>query len=251
MEGMSITSQEELEGMRRAGRVVAEALAAGRRTVAPGVTPAEIDEVCAAVFRRHHAVSAPQVVYDAPCSVFVSVNAAIVHGLPSRRKLQPGDVVKIDVTPSLDGYVADGAITIVVTPAPEPALRLADCAREAFEQAMLGARAGRPLHDIGRAIERTVTSHGFSIVRELTGHGVGRTIHEPPDVPNYYRRQDRQPLREGLVIAVEPLIAAGLGRVGLAADGWTYATLDGSLTAHYEHTIVVTNDAPIILTAAA
>ncbi|MEO7275601.1 MAG: M24 family metallopeptidase [Vicinamibacterales bacterium] len=107
---MSITSLDELEGMRRAGRVVADALAAGRRAVAPGVTPAEIDEVCAAVFRRHHAVSEPQAVYDAPCAVFVSVNEAIVHGLPDRRRLQPGDVVKIDVTPMVDGFIADGAI---------------------------------------------------------------------------------------------------------------------------------------------
>jgi methionyl aminopeptidase len=248
---MSITSDEELEGMRRAGRVVADALAAARRVVAPGVTPAEIDEVCAAVFSMHGAVSAPRVVYDAPCTVFVSVNNAIVHGLPGRRRLQPGDIVKIDVTPQLDGFIADGAITVVVPPAREPVQRLADCARDAFEHAMLDARAGRPLNGIGRAIERVVSGRRFSVVRELTGHGVGRTIHEAPHVFNYYRRQDRQPLHEGLVLAIEPLIAAGLGRVGLAADGWTYATLDGSLTAHHEHTVVVTNGAPIVLTAAA
>lgn len=248
---MSITSQEELEGMRRAGRVVADTLAAARRAVAPGVTPAEIDEVCAAVFRMHQAQSAPREVYDAPCTVFVSVNDAIVHGLPSRRKLQPGDVVKIDVTPSLDGFIADGAITVVVPPAPELAVRLAACAKEAFESAMIETRAGLPLNGIGRTIERVVTGRGFSIVRELTGHGVGRTIHEPPNVPNFYRRAEKLVLHEGLVLAVEPLIAAGRGRVELAADGWTYSTVDRSLTAHHEHTIVVTKGAPIVLTAAA
>lgn len=235
--------------MRRAGRAVADALAAGRRAVEPGITPAEINEVCAAVFRMHHAVSAPQVVYDAPCAVFVSVNEAIVHGLPSRRKLQPGDVVKIDATPQVDGFIADGAITIVVPPAPAPAQRLADCAKDALDAALTEARAGRPLNGIGKSIQGIVTSRGFSIVRELVGHGVGRTIHEKPDVYNYYRRQDRQPLHEGLVIAVEPLIAAGRGAIERAADGWTYTTVDGSLTAHHEHTIVVMNGEPIVLTA--
>lgn len=246
---MSIESDEDLNGMRRAGAVVAEALREMRAAVAPGVTPVELDRICGAVFRRNGAISAPRRFYGAPVNAFVSVNEAVVHGLPRRRPLQAGDVVKLDVTPWVDGYVADAAVTVVVPPAPVAATRLLECVEAAFQAAMAVTRAGTPIRGLGAAVERTARRHGFEVIRELAGHGVGRTIHEPPEVPNFPDPHNRGTLAAGLVLAVEPMIAAGRGRVVVEPDGWTLRTRDRSLAAHFEHTIVVTEGEPIILTA--
>lgn len=246
---MSIESERDLEGMRRAGAVVAEALREMRAAVAPGVTPVELDRICGAVFSRHGAESAPRRFYRAPVNAFVSVNEAAVHGLPRRRPLAPGDVVKLDVTPWVDGYIADAAVTVVVPPAPDRTMRLLECVEAAFSAAMAVTRAGTPIHEIGRAVESEVRSRGFQVIRELTGHGVGRRIHEPPEVPNHFTASARDPLRAGLVLAVEPIVAAGRGRVVVEPDGWTIRTRDRSLTAHFEHTVVVTDDVPLVLTA--
>jgi methionyl aminopeptidase len=158
-------------------------------------------------------------------------------------------VVKLDVTPWVNGFIADAAVTVVVPPASREAVRLVACAEAAFWAAMKVTRAGRPLHVVGCAVEQEVRRHGFSVIRELSGHGVGRAIHEKPDVLNFYHPKDRQRLTEGLVLAVEPMIAAGRSRVETRPDGWTIGTRDGSLTAHYEHTIVVTKGNPVVLTA--
>ncbi|WP_221090583.1 type I methionyl aminopeptidase [Deinococcus aquaedulcis] len=247
---MTITNEQELRGMQRAGQVVAETLQALREAVAPGVTPAELDALAGDLFARRHATSAPREVYGAPVNVFISVNDDIVHGLPTTRPLQPGDVVKLDVTPFVDGYVADAAITVVVPPASPVALRLVACAEAAFWAAMNAARAGQPVNVIGRAVEREVARRGFSLLRELQGHGVGRTIHEAPDVPNFYHPAFRTPLREGMVIAVEPMVSTGRSsRTRTRRDGWTIRTRDGGLAAHYEHTVMITRGQPLILTA--
>lgn len=246
---MSIESERDLEGMRRAGGVVAEALRELRAAVAPGVTPVELDRICGAVFTRNRAVSAPRRFYGAPVNAFVSVNEAVVHGLPRRRPLQPGDVVKLDVTPWVDGYVADAAVTVVVPPAPASATRLLECVEAAFAAAMAVTRAGTPVNAIGSAVEAEVRRRGFRVIRELTGHGVGRHIHEPPEIPNHFSRTARGRLTRGLVVAVEPMVAAGLGRVVVEPDGWTIRTRDRSLSAHFEHTVLVTEDEPVILTA--
>ncbi|WP_345453979.1 type I methionyl aminopeptidase [Deinococcus aluminii] len=247
---MTITDERDLKGMQRAGRVVAATLQALKAAVEPGVTPAQLDALAGEVFGRHGATSAPRQVYGAPVNVFVSVNDAIVHGLPTQRPLQPGDVVKLDVTPFVDGYVADAAITVVVPPASPLALRLIECAEAAFKAAMQVARAGRPVNAIGRAVEAEVTRRGFSLLRELQGHGVGRTIHEAPDVPNFYHPANRAPLREGMVIAVEPMVSSGKAwRTRTRSDGWTISTRDGGLAAHYEHTVMITRRQPLILTA--
>jgi len=246
---MSINSEHDLKGMKRAGAVVADALKTMRQAVQPGVTPAELDALCGEVFRRHGARSAPRLLYGAPVDAFISVNEDVVHGLPSSRPLQPGDLVKLDVTPLVDGFVADAAVSVAVPPASKAAEKLIACAEAAFWSAMRVTRAGRPNHAIGRAVERTVRRYGFSVIRELAGHSVGRTIHEDPEVLNFYHPARREPLTDGLVLAVEPMIAAGRGGVVTRPDGWTIGARDGSLTAHFEHTVVVTRGEPMILTA--
>ena len=241
---MSITSEDELEGIKHAGAVVAAALAAMKATVQPGVTPAQLDAICGEVFAEYGAVSAPRLEYGAPVHAFVSVNADVVHGLPTDRPLEPGDVVKLDVTPNVGGFVADAALSVVVPPAPEIGTRLVACA----EAALRVAQAGRPLHALGRAVEREVKRRGFYVLRELAGHGVGRAIHETPEVLNFYRPGDAK-LTEGLVIAVEPMVATRAGRVTTRADGWTLGVRPGTLTAHFEHTVVVTKGRPLVVTA--
>ena len=246
---MSITSEDELEGMNSAGAVVAKALAAMKTAVEPGVTPAQLNDICGGVFAEHGAVSAPYLEYGAPVHAFVSVNADVVHGLPTNKPLEPGDVVKLDVTPNVNGFVADAALTVVVPPASKVAERLVVCTEAAFWAAMQMVQAGRPLHAIGRAVEREVKRRGFHVIWELAGHGVGRAIHEAPEVLNFYQSSNATKLTEGLVLAVEPMVASKAGRVKTRADGWTIGVQSGNLTAHYEHTVVITKDKPLVLTA--
>ena len=246
---MSIDSDDDLQALRRVGRLVGEALAAMEQAARPGLTTADVDEVGASLLRAAGARSAPQVVYGFPGFNLLSVNDEIVHGIPGSRRLEGGDVLKLDVTAELDGYIADAARTIVLPPSAAAARRLRDSARHAFDRAAGAARAGRLVSTIGRAVEQSVTADGFSIVRARSGHGVGRTIHEPPSVPNYFDRRQRDVLTEGLVLTIEPIISARPCRVVDDPDGWTMRTSDGSLSAHYEETIVITSGAPIVLTA--
>jgi len=247
---VSITGPEELEGMRAAGAVVRLMIEAMRQAVRPGVTTAELDGVGAAVMREHGANSAPAMVYNFPGTNCISVNEEAVHGIPGARALRDGDLVKLDVTVEKDGFMADAAVTVPVGNVSEENQKLIACAERAFAKAMLVARAGFRVSEIGRVVEREVRRNGFSVIRDLGGHGIGRTIHEPPRVPNYPDPEAHQILTEGLVITVEPIIAAGSGRSFVAADGWTVRTADGRPSAHYEHTLVVTKGEPILLTAA-
>jgi len=238
-----------LEALRAAGAVVRRVLEAMKREVRPGVTTAQLDAIGAAVMAENGARSAPATVYKFPGSNCISLNEEAVHGVPGQRELRPGDLLKLDVTIEKDGFMADAAETVPVGEVTPEAQRLMACARRAFEKAMLVARAGFRVSEIGRAVEREVRRDGFSVIRELGGHGIGRTIHEQPRIPNYPDPEARELLTEGLVIAVEPIIAAGSGRTILAEDGWTMKTADRRPAAHYEHTIVVTKGAPILLTA--
>jgi len=247
---MSIKTAEELAGMRAAGLVVRRTLEAMKRAVRPGVTTAEVDEAGAKVIRENGARPAPALVYGFPGVNLISVNNEVVHGIPGTRKLREGDLVKLDVTVEKHGFMADAAITVGVGTISEEKSRLMACAERAFRNAVKIARAGVRVTEIGGEIEREVRHSGFSVIRELGGHGIGRTIHEPPSVPNYLDRNAKEILTEGLVITVEPIIAAGSGEVFLGADGWTVQTTDGGMSAHYEHTLVITNDQPILLTAA-
>jgi len=247
---VSITGPEELEGMRAAGTVVRLMIEAMRQAVRPGLTTAELDEVGAGVMREHGAKSAPAMVYNFPGTNCISVNEEAVHGIPGARVLRDGDLVKLDVTVEKDGFMADAAVTVPVGNVSEEKQKLIACAERAFAKAMLVARAGFRVSEIGRVVEREVRRNGFSVIRDLGGHGIGRTIHEPPRVPNYPDPEARQVLTEGLVITVEPIIAAGSGESFVAADGWTVRTADGRPSAHHEHTLVVTKGEPILLTAA-
>jgi methionyl aminopeptidase len=246
---MSINDPEELAGMRTAGAVVAMMLNAMKAAVRVGITTAELDEIGAKVMRHHGAQSAPSLVYKFPGVSCISVNEEAVHGIPSARTLANGDLVKLDVTIEKDGFMADAALTVAVGEVSEEGYRLIKCAEQAFHKAMLAARAGFRVWEIGRIIEREVRRSGFSVIRDLGGHGIGRTIHEEPRVPNYADFEASQVLTEGLVITVEPIIAAGSGRCFVAPDKWTVVTADRRPSAHYEHTLVITKGEPIMLTA--
>jgi len=247
---MTVNNERDLEGMKRAGRVVAQTLATLKAAVQPGITPADLDMLAGQVFESHGALSAPRLEYAAPVNVFISVNEDIVHGLPTTRPLAAGDVVKIDVTPNVHGYIADAAITVAVPPVSPTVARLLACGEAALAEAIKAARLNRPLNGIGRAIESEVRKRGFTLLRELQGHGVGRAIHESPNVPNFFQPNLKKPLHEGLVLAVEPMISSGRAwRTRTRRDGWTICTTDGGLAAHFEHTIMITRGAPLILTA--
>lgn len=246
---MSIETPEELEALRAAGRVVADAIRAMRTAARPGVTTAKLDQLAARVFERHGARSGPQLDYGFPGTSCISVNDEAVHGVPGQRVLRDGDLVKLDVTAELEGFYADACVSVPVGNASRSTRHLAYVSRQALDAALRVARAGTALNEIGRAVQRTVTGHGYSICPELMGHGIGRRIHEPPHVLNYHHPRFAQPLTEGLVITIEPIIAAGNGAVRDTGDGWTLETRDGTNVAHTEHTIVVTAGAPIILTA--
>jgi methionyl aminopeptidase len=247
---MSINGPDELEGMRAAGEVVRQVLDAMKREVRPGVTTAHLDKVGAEVMRQQGAQSAPALVYKFPAANCISLNDEAVHGIPGQREVCEGDLVKLDVTVEKGGFMADAAVTVPVGEVTEECLRLVACAERAFAKAMLVARAGFRVSEIGRVVEREVRHSGFSVIRDLSGHGIGRTIHEAPRVPNFPDPQARELLTEGLVITVEPIISAGSGRTRVASDGWTVITADHKPTAHYEHTLVITRGQPILLTAA-
>jgi methionyl aminopeptidase len=245
---MSIESHDDLDGVREAGRITTSALDAMAKRVAEGITTAELDEVASEVLEQNGARSAPAMVYGFPGTVLISVNDEIVHGIPGPRRLVEGDLVKLDVTVAKDGYVADAARTVVVGTGSDTAYRLAGCAAAALDAALAVARAGTRVNEIGRAVSREVRRQGFTVVRGLTGHGVGRRIHEPPTVANHYDPWQRDVLTAGLVLTIEPMISAGSARAVQGADGWTLRTSDGSLAAHWEHTLVITAGAPIVLT---
>ncbi len=246
---MSIETPEQLEALRAAGRVVADAIRAMRSRALAGVSTKELDEVAARVFARAGARSGPQLDYGFPGTTCISVNDQAVHGIPSKRRLKDGDLVKLDVTAELDGFYADACVSVPVGRARGSDIRLANASRQALNSGLRAARAGTPINEIGRAVETTVVSFGYAVCRDLTGHGIGRRIHEEPNVPSFYHPRFDQPLTEGLVITIEPIIAAGNAEVSDAGDGWTLKTRDGSRAAHFEHTIVITDETPIILTA--
>jgi len=245
---MSIQSQSQLDKLRIIGRIVRLALDTTAAAVRLGVTTRELDAIGARVLADHGAESAPPKVYGFPGALCISVNDEAIHGIPGDRVIQGGDLVKLDLVAEKDGYFADAAVTVAVGEVTAKAIALKRCAESAFCLAAKSARAGNRVYDIGRAVERETARCGFSVIRELCGHGVGRTIHEPPTVPNYHDSRFKARLTEGLVITIEPILSAGNGQAKLQPDGWTIRTTDGSLAAHFEHTVVITRGEPILLT---
>lgn len=248
---MSIKSYKDLLALKEVGRIVRLALQAMAGRVRAGVTTAELADIGGKVMREHGAQSAPRMVYGFPGDVLISLNDEAVHGIPSAsRKIRAGDLVKLDVTFEKNGYMVDAALTVPVEPVSDEARTLVLCAERAFGEAMKVAHANRRVNEIGRAVEQEVRRCGFRVIRELGGHGIGHTIHEAPSVPNFKDPSVTQRLTDGLVITVEPIIAAGSGKPVDSGDGWTVKTADGSLSAHYEHTLVITDGAPLLLTSA-
>jgi methionyl aminopeptidase len=247
---MSIRSQSEFEKLRAIGKIVRRALDRAAAAVRPGITTGELDEIGARVLSEDGAEAAPPKVYGFPGALCISVNEEAIHGIPGGRVVRSGDLVKLDLVAEKDGYFADAAVTVAVGEVSDTARELARCAERAFHEGAKSARAGNRVYEIGRAVERETRAANFQVMRDLCGHGVGRTIHEPPTVPNYHDSRFRARLTEGLVITIEPIICAGRGEGRLQSDRWTIRTADGSLSAHYEHTVVVTKGAPVLLTAA-
>lgn len=246
---MTIRNDAERDGMAAVGRVVAETLRVMRAAVRPGVSTAELDEVGGRYLRSQGAESAPHAIYDFPGFTCISVNDEVVHGIPGPRRLADGNLVKLDVTARLDGYIADAAVTVPVGEVAPQHRALCDAAHAAFVKAMPLVRPGQRVADVGRAIDAEVRGRGFAVVREVAGHGVGRTIHEPPDVLNYFNPHQRDRFEDGQVVAIEPIITLSQTRLVEDADGWTLRTKNGVFAAHYEHTVLVTADGATLLTA--
>src|SRR3954447_19561039 len=257
---MSVDTPEDLDGLRRAGRAVSATLREGARRVRPGVTTAELDALAARVLARHGARSAPALVYGFPGAICISVDDEAVHGIPGPRRLRAGALVKLDVTAELDGYYADAAISVAVGRVPPRVARLAAAAQAALRRGMAAARAGAPGDASRRAggrgnargggVQAEAERRGCAVLGELTGHGIGRSIHEEPTVPNVFVPGLAAPLRAGTVITIEPILALGSSDVRAGSDGWTILTADGAPSAHAEHTLVVSAGEPIVLTAA-
>ncbi|MEZ5293231.1 MAG: type I methionyl aminopeptidase [Vicinamibacterales bacterium] len=247
---MSIESSDDWEGLREVARVTRLVLDTLEAHLRPGVTTGALDRIAAGVLKAEGARSAPAIEYGFPGTVLISLNDEIVHGVPGPRAIRSGDLVKLDVTLEKDGYVADAARSVIAGDGGDEARRLVACARAAFEAGLGVVRAGTKVNAIGRAVDREVRRYGFAGVRGLTGHGVGRRIHEEPTVPNQFDPWQADVLADGMVITIEPMVSAGSPTPVPGGDGWTMRTADGSLSSHFEHTLVVTRGAPVVLTAA-
>jgi methionyl aminopeptidase len=246
---VTIRSEAELDGMRRAGAVVKAVLGALARAVEPGVTTGDLDARCARELAARDAEPTPARELGFPGSICISVNDEAVHGVPGGRRIGPGDLVKLDLVATHRGFVADAAITVCVPPVSSAARGLVRAARGALATALEAATVGLPISTLGRVVERHVRRAGFRVIRELGGHGVGSKIHEPPHVPNWDDPLAAGRLHEGLVIAVEPVVTSGAGEIALERDGWTIRTRDRAPVAHFEHTLVVTRGRPLVVTA--
>jgi len=246
-----LKSPAELDVMREAGRVNATVLATVKELLKPGVSTADLNAAAEEVLRKHGCVS-PFKGYGHPpfpSSITVSINQELVHGMPSKqRKLKSGDIVSIDCGTVLDGFVADSAFSAGVDEISFEAQKLLDVTKEALQAGISKMRVGNRTGDISAAIQNYVESHGFHVTREYTGHGVGRQMHEGPQVPNYGRAGTGMPLKAGMTIAIEPMVLVGTANTKVLADQWTVVSADGSLTAHFEHSIAVTEGEPRILT---
>ena len=245
-----LKSAEEIGRILAAGEIVAGTLELVASHVEPGISTGDLDRI-AESFIRDHAGAEPAFkgLYGFPATLCTCVNAEVVHGIPSTaRKLREGDLVKVDVGVQLDGMFADAAVTVAVGEVAPEAERLMRVTRESLDIGVAEARPGARLGDVGAAIQEHVEREGFSVIRELVGHGVGHEPHEPPHVPNFGKRGRGEKLEPGLVIAIEPMVNMGSRHTRTLGDGWTVVTEDGSLSAHYEHTVAVTAEGPRVLT---
>ncbi len=236
--------------MRAAGKLVGQVLTALAAKVAPGVTTGDLDAIAEGLILDAGAIPAFKGYHGYPATICASVNDEVIHGIPSgQRVLNAGDVISIDVGAALGGYYGDSAVTLPVGPVSEEAATLLRVTDESLYKAIEAVKPGGRISDIGHAVQKHVEAHGFSVVREFVGHGIGQSMHEEPQVPNYGEPGRGPRLAEGMVIAIEPMVNAGKPQVKVLSDGWTAVTRDHSLSAHFEHTVAVTADGPWILTA--
>lgn len=236
---MRIKTEYDRQGLLAIGGIVDAVLTELCRAAAPGVTTAQLDDLATKLLAERDASSAALAEYGFPGSVCVSVNEEVVHAIPGGRILRDGDLVKIDLTASRRGFVADATRMVLIPPVDDLSRRLADCARRACLAAIAQARVGARLADLGGVIQAEAERDGFLVIRELSGHGIGRSIHEAPVVPNYLDSDNEDILRKGAVITIEPIISASAAGVREAGDGWTLVTADGARTGHYEETVIV------------
>ncbi len=253
--GIIIKTCEEIDSMRCAGRINALALDAVVKAVRPGVTTRELDRIASDVIRSHGGRPAflnypnrTDPTRPFPATITASVNSELVHGIPSRRKLRDGDIISIDCGTVWQGFVGDSAVTVPVGRISTETERLLEVTRRALDLAIAECMPGNRFGDVSATIQEWVESQGYQVVREYTGHGVGRDMHEDPEIPNWGKRGRGALLRAGMTFALEPMVTVGPPDLYVKRDGWTVATVDGSLCAHFEHTIAMTDGAPDILT---
>ena len=245
---VTLKSAREIEVMRRSGSITARVLTDLMKAARPGMATSELDELAERGIRQAGGVPTFKGYNGFPGSICMSVNEEVVHGIPGSRVLRDGDLLSIDIGTTLNGYVSDSAVTIPIGSITQAARRLLEVTQESLSIGIAKMERGNRLGDIGAAVQAHAERHGYGVVRELVGHGVGRAMHEEPQVPNYGEPGTGMELRPGLVLALEPMITQGSPKVRILADGWTVVTTDGKLAAHFEHTIAVTDDGPKILT---
>jgi methionyl aminopeptidase len=241
-------SPAELERMRAANALVADVLAELAGMVAPGITTNDLDVAAERLVRAGGAEPAFKGYRGYPCTLCASVNEQVVHGIPSKRSLGEGDIISLDMGVKLNGFYGDSAVTVPVGRVSDEAAMLLRVTRESLEKGIAQVRLGARISDIGHAIQQHVEAHGFSVVREFVGHGIGAALHEEPQIANYGEPGRGPRLAEGMTLAIEPMVNVGRPAVKVLADGWTAVTKDGSLSAHFEHTVAVTRTGPLVLT---
>ena len=246
---MIAKTTEDIESLKIIGRIVAEIRDAMRAATKSGITTKELDNLGGRMFEETGAISGPKGEYDFPGFTCISVNEEVAHGIPGARVIKDGDLVNIDVSGSLNGYFADTGISFVVGEGYEKIEKLCEVAESAFDRAMLKVKAGARLNQIGKAVEREAKLNGFTVIMNLTGHGIGKSLHESPQhILNYYDAWEPTILKEGMVLAVEPFISEKAEHIVESGDGWTFLTPDKSLVAQIEHTVIVTKGEPILIT---
>ena len=248
---ITLKSPNEIELMRRAGKITAAARALAGEMVKPGVTTREIDRAVEEFIRKNGAVPSFLNYHGYPGSACISVNDEVIHGIPGNRVLKEGDIVSVDVGAYIGGFHGDCAATFPCGKISEEAQRLIDVTRESFFRGITKAKEGNRVFDISAAVQEYVEANGFTVVREFVGHGIGRQLHESPEVPNYGTAGRGPRLLRGMTLAIEPMVNAGAASIRQLSDGWTVKTLDGRLSAHYENTVLITDGEPEILTAPA
>jgi methionyl aminopeptidase len=245
-----LKNQEDLNRMHKANRIVAEALEELKACIKPGITTAEIDGVAEEYIRKRNGIPAFKGYRGYPATLCISINEEVVHGIPGQRKLKRGDIVSLDMGVLLEGYYGDAAITVGLGSVSPVAQKLMRVTEESLYAGIERAHVGNRLSDISVAVQNHVEAHGFSVVRDFVGHGIGRSLHEDPQIPNFYSPAAFNPrLKEGMVLALEPMVNQGTYKVRVLEDGWTAVTQDGKLSAHFEHTIAITESGPWILSS--